>query len=53
MSPAGLTAMKRWPADSTFFVWQTAELPAEAPKTMDAKAREKVIAAWKRLSVSF
>lgn len=37
------------PAESTFLVWQTAELPAEVPKTLDAKARDKVIAAWKRM----
>jgi hypothetical protein len=37
------------PTESTFLLWQTAELPAEAPKTIDGKAKERTIAAWKHL----
>jgi hypothetical protein len=35
--------------ESTFLYWRTAELPAEAPKTLDGKAKERTIAAWKHL----
>jgi len=37
------------PEQGTFVWWRTAELPAEAPKTLDAKTRDKAIAAWKRI----
>jgi hypothetical protein len=35
--------------ESEFLIWRTAEIPAEAPKTLDGKAKERTIAAWKHL----
>jgi hypothetical protein len=34
---------------STFLVWRTSELPAETPRTLDARTKAKAIAAWKRI----